>query len=133
MNGRIECFEDLIAWQKARMLTKRVYQLTRQGSLAAARGLVSQMQRSAVSTMANIAEGYERDGLGEFQRYLVIAKASCGELKSHCYVALDAGYFDESTFSLLTEQAEEVSRLIRGLRTSVQKRQAQSTTRPSAH
>jgi four helix bundle protein len=117
-------FEDIIAWQKARTLTKRIYQLTRQGVLAGDRGLTSQMQRAAVSTMANIAEGFERDGLGEFQRYLIIAKASCGELKSHCYAALDAGYFDESTFAQLAAQTEEVARLIRGLRASVIKRRA---------
>jgi four helix bundle protein len=125
VSGRIECFEDIIAWQKARALTKRVYQMTRQGGLSGDRGLASQMQRAAVSTMANIAEGYERDGLGEFQRYLIIAKASCGELKSHCYAALDAGYLDEATFTQLVNQIEEVARLIRALRASVKKRQAQ--------
>jgi four helix bundle protein len=132
MSGSIERFEDIIAWQKARALTKRVYQVTRQGTLAADRGLTSQMQRAAVSTMANIAEGYERDGLGEFHRYLIIAKASCGELKSHCYAALDAGYLDEETFAQLAAQSEEVARLIRALRASVRKRQAQQPSN-SAH
>jgi four helix bundle protein len=88
------------------------------------------MQRAAVSTMANIAEGFERDGLGEFQRYLIIAKASCGELKSHCYAALDAGYLDDAAFTQLTAHAEEVSRLIHGLRASIRKRQEQASSSP---
>lgn len=126
MSGRIERFEDIIAWQKARALTRCVYQVTRTGALARDFGLASQMQRAAVSTMANIAEGYERDGLGEFHRYLIIAKASCGELKSHCYAALDAGYLDESTFDQLAAQIAEVARLIQGLRASVRRRQTQA-------
>ncbi len=131
MSGRIERFEDLIAWQKARALTRCIYQLTRQGALARDHGLTAQTQRAAVSTMANIAEGFERDGLGEFQRYLIIAKASCGELKSHLYAALDAGYLDDHAFAQLAAQADEVARVIRGLRSSVAKRKVSQDAAPS--
>ena len=53
-------FEDLIAWQKARILTSQIYQTTRSERFRADFGLVSQIQRAAVSVMANIAEGSER-------------------------------------------------------------------------
>jgi four helix bundle protein len=117
--SKIERFEDLIAWQKARELTRVIYQVTRCGEFARDFGLARQMQRAAVSTMANIAEGFERGGRGEFHQYLSTAKASCAEVRSHLYVALDAGYLDRATFADLLAKAEEVARIVGGLRSSV--------------
>jgi four helix bundle protein len=53
-------FEDLVIWQKARKLTKAIYEVTKSGAFAKDFGLAGQIQRSAVSAMSNIAEGYER-------------------------------------------------------------------------
>lgn len=64
--SKIEKFEDLIAWQKARALTQTVYEATRQGAFAKDYGLNGQIQRAAVSVMSNIAEGFQRGGRGEF-------------------------------------------------------------------
>ena len=62
MNGekRVERFEDLIAWQKARLLTAEIYRVTSQGDFAF--GLRDQICRAAVSVMSNIAEGFEQTG-----------------------------------------------------------------------
>jgi four helix bundle protein len=117
--SRIERFEDLIAWQKARDLTRVIYQVTQQGAFARDLGLARQMQRAAVSVMANIAEGFERGGRGEFHQFLSTAKASCAEVRSHLYVALDVGYVDETMFSQLLAKAQEVARIVGGLRSSV--------------
>ncbi len=117
--NRIDRFEDLIAWQKARRLTQGIYEATRQGSFAGDFGLAGQIQRSAVSIMSNIAEGFERGGRGEFHQFLTVAKASCAEVRSHLYVALDIGYVNRMTFDGLLAQAEEVARIIGGLRSSV--------------
>ena len=76
MAERIERFEELIAWQKARSLTLEIYQVTRQGTFAKDFGLSGQIQRAAVSVMSNIAEGFERGGRGEFHQFLSIAKES---------------------------------------------------------
>ena len=119
--SKIKKFEDLIAWQKARELTKEIYTVTRQGDFAKDYGLSGQMQRAAVSIMSNIAEGFERGGRGEFQRFLSIAKASCAELRSQLYVALDIGYLDQNRFSQLLEKAEEVGRIVGGFRVSVER------------
>jgi four helix bundle protein len=119
--SKIKKFEDLIAWQKARELTREIYTITRQGDFAKDYGLAGQMQRAAVSIMSNIAEGFERGGRGEFQQFLSIAKASCAELRSQLYVALDIGYVDQNRFSKLLEQAEEVGRIVGGLRVSVER------------
>ncbi|MFZ0930230.1 MAG: four helix bundle protein [Syntrophobacteraceae bacterium] len=117
--AKVERFEDLIAWQKARGLTRAIYEVTRNGDFAKDYGLSGQIQRAAVSIMSNIAEGFERGGRGEFHQFLSIAKASCAEVRSHLYVALDAGYLDKVSFGLLIQQAEEVGRIVGGLRSSV--------------
>ncbi|WP_292862836.1 four helix bundle protein [Nostoc sp. LPT] len=97
--SKVERFEDLIAWQKARILTKDIYQVTQQGSFARDFGLSGQIQRAAVSIMSNIAEGFKRSYLGEFHQFLSIAKSSCAELRSQLYVALNVGYLDQVKFN----------------------------------
>ena len=122
MSERIEAFEDLIAWQKARDLTRAIYEATRQGAFAKDYGLSGQIQRAAVSIMSNIAEGFERGNPGEFHQFLSIAKASCAEVRSQLYVALDAKYLDEQTFQTLLVLAKETGKIIGGLRVSVERR-----------
>ena len=108
-------FEDLIAWQKARVLTREVYGVTRGEPFGRDFGLRDQIRRATVSIMANIAEGFERNRSAEVQRFLGIAQGSCAEVRSHLYVALDAGYLDETTFESLLSQAAEVGRITGGL------------------
>ena len=119
MLSKIDRFEDLIAWQKARELTRAIYQVTGHGTFASDFGLARQIQRAAVSIMANIAEGFERGGRGEFHQFLSTAKASCAEVRSHLYVAFDVGYLDQTTFRHLLASAEEVARIVGGLRSAV--------------
>ena len=118
MSG-VRRFEDLIAWQKARALTKAVYLATQQGAFAKDFGLAGQIQRAAVSIMSNIAEGFERGSNADLQRFLFVAKASCAEVRSQLYVALDIGYIGEDDFQRLQSQAQEVARLVGGLRASI--------------
>ena len=122
MSQVIGRFEDLIAWQKARELTREIYAITRQGAFAKDFGLSGQIQRACVSIMSNIAEGFERGGSGEFHHFVSIAKASCAEVRSQLYVALDVGYLNPELFTTLCTKAEELGRIIGGLRISIQKR-----------
>jgi len=117
--SKLERFEDLIAWQKARVLTRQIYAITRHAPFAKDYGLSNQIQRASVSIMANITEGFERGNRGEFHQFLSVAKASCAEVRSHLYVAVDAGYLAPDRFSELLALAEEVGRIIGGLRSSV--------------
>ena len=123
---RIDKFEQLIAWQKARNLAREIYTMTKGSSFARDFALAGQLQRSAVSVMANIAEGFERNRLAEFLQFLSVAKSSCGELRSHLYVALDVGYVTKSEFERLHNLAEEVGRVVGGLRLSVEKARKRS-------
>ncbi len=115
----IERFEDLIAWQKARTLTKAVYVATTQQAFAKDYGLCGQIQRASVSIMSNIAEGFEHGTNAEFLRFLVMARASCAEVRSQLYVAFDIGYIEAAEFKQLHDQSQEVARLIGGLKNSV--------------
>ena len=65
--------------------------------------------------MANIAEGYERGGDKEFLQFLAVAKGSCGEVRSHLYVASDQDYITPQDHKQVSDQAIEVSRLVSGL------------------
>ena len=72
-------FEEIEAWQKARELTKRIYQISARGSFSKDFGLRDQVRRASVSIMSNVAEGYERGGTKEFLQFLSIAKGSVGD------------------------------------------------------
>jgi four helix bundle protein len=108
-------FEDLEAWQKARELTRVVYEATSDGAWAKDYGLRDQIRRAAVSAMSNIAEGFERRGPIEFGRFLLMAKASAGEVRSQLYVALDLGYVDAARFDAVRSLAETTSGKVAGL------------------
>jgi four helix bundle protein len=106
-------FEDLAAWRTARQLTGHVYMLSSSGSLARDFGLRDQMQRAAVSTMSNIAEGFDSRTPILFREYLGRAKGSSGELRSQAYVALDVGYISERQLAELLELTDKCSRQIK--------------------
>ncbi|MBI4358121.1 MAG: four helix bundle protein [Candidatus Omnitrophica bacterium] len=108
-------FEDIEAWKKARVLTKKVYAVSKNGSFAKDFALRDQIRTAAISIMANIAEGFERGGSKEFIQFLSMAKASSAEVRSHLYVTLDQSYLDESTFRELYSLSNEINRIISGL------------------
>lgn len=120
--GEIREFEDLIAWQKARALCASVYRTTAEGTFARDFPLRDQIRRAAISVMSNIAEGFERGKPGEFHQFLCVAKASCAELRSQLYTALDVSHMNGSDFESLMQQAREVARIVGGLRLSVERR-----------
>lgn len=118
---KVERFEDLIAWQKARILTKAIYDASQKGTFAKDFARTGQIHRAAISIMSNIAEGFERGHRGEFHQFLVIAKSSCAEVRSQLYIALDAGHLSQAEFSQLMTQAQELARILGGLRAAIYK------------
>ena len=123
---KIEKFEDIKAWQEARELVRLVYKaIETNKKFERDYRLVNQLQGSAVSTMANVAEGFSRKSNKEFIQYLFISKSSAAEVQSHLYVALDQGYITEKVFEKIYKQAETVSKMdsgfIKYLRTQLNK------------
>ncbi len=108
----IRRYEDLKCWMAARELTQTVYRMTRAGGLASDFGLRNQMQRAAVSIMANIAEGFGRRADKEFTQFLYIAMGSSCEVQSHLYVALDEKYITRNQFDDAYEKVDKAGRMI---------------------
>lgn len=110
---KIVRFEDIKAWQEARELVKLVNNaITANKDFIKDFRLANQIQASAVSTMANIAEGFSRQSRKEFIQFLYISKGSAAEIQSHLYVALDLNYIGLDQFEEIYDKAEKVSRMI---------------------
>jgi four helix bundle protein len=88
----IQKFEELEMWQKARILSQKIYPLTFTEPIASDFRLKDQMRGSCGSIMDNIAEGFDRGSKLEFINSLTISKGETGELKSQLYRALDNKY-----------------------------------------
>lgn len=110
----IKRFEDLEVWQLSRALVKEVYEITQKVEFQKDFGLKDQVRRYTVSIMANISEGFERKTQKEFINFLFIAKGSCGELRSHFYIAFDLGYINKETFDNLQNQTITISKSLSG-------------------
>jgi len=112
---KIERFEDIKAWQEARVLVRMIYSAVGSGQyFGADRRFREQIQAAAVSIMSNIGEGFSRRTTKEFIQFLFIAKGSVAEVQSQLCVALDQGYINEEKFNELYSKSDEVARLISG-------------------
>ena len=105
-------FEDIQAWQKARILAKEIYMATAVGEFAKDFDLRNQIRRSSVSIIANIAEGQGRRTDKEFANFLNMSLGSVAESKSHIYLALDLGYIVQAQFDDLYEKLDELGRML---------------------
>ena len=121
----IKSFEELIIWQEARKFANDIYKLTKKYPQEEMYGLISQMRRSAVSIMSNIAEGFDRRTTREFISFLVIARASISEVQNNLYISLDLNYINNEDFKIYYDYARKIAKLINGLITYL-KSQTQS-------
>lgn len=118
----ISRFEDIKAWQEARVLVKMVYELTKTGSLSKDFGLRDQIQRASVSAMTNIAEGFDCDSNVEFARFLGYSRRSAVEVQSLLYAILDVGYISEEIFQSHYDQANKVKAMVSAFKTALRKK-----------
>jgi len=107
---KIETFEDMEVWQRARELVRDIYSVSNQGHFAQDWTLRDQIRRATISIMSNVAEGFERSGNREFIRFLYSSKASAAEARSQLYIAFDLDYLDEATFQALKGKLSSISR-----------------------
>src|SRR6266403_6000571 len=105
-------FEDLESWQQARQLTRDIYALTREATILKDFGLCGQIQRAGVSTMSNVAEGFERQHLQEKLQFYNIAHGSNGEVRSLTYVIEDNYPPFSAEAIALREKSVETGRLL---------------------
>ncbi|MDO8482626.1 MAG: four helix bundle protein [bacterium] len=109
---KIEKFEDILSWQKSKVLAVLIYKIL---SGNKDYGFRDQMQRAAVSVSNNISEGYERRSNKEFKQFLYIAKGSCGEVRSMAYIGVELGYIEKDGFQIIYSSSLEISKLLSGL------------------
>ncbi len=112
-------FEEINAWQNARVLVKDVYALTRCGDFCKDYGLKDQIQRAAVSICSNIAEGFERRGNKELINFLWIAKGSAAEVCSQLYNARDLGYITDEQFKTMYDSSKQIGGMLFNLISSL--------------
>ncbi len=125
--AKIEKFEDIIAWQKALELCDLIYAKTNKELFSKDFGLKDQIRRASVSVVSNIAEGFERESNNQFIYFLLIAKASAGELRSQIYIAKNQNYITKEEFEELNNKVIEVGKTIGGFVSylKMQRKQAQ--------
>ena len=112
-------FEEINAWQNARVLVKDVYALTRCGDFCKDYGLKNQIQRAAVSICSNIAEEFERRGNKELINFLWIAKGSAAEVCSQLYNARDLGYITDEQFKTMYDSSKQIGGMLFNLISSL--------------
>src|SRR5438045_814141 len=112
MENRIQSFKDLIVWQEGHKLVLMIYRATKSFPKTEAYGLVSQMQRSAVSVTSNIAEGFCRESFKEKNQFFSISRGSLTELENQLLVAKDIDYIGQDSFDAINNQLISVHRLL---------------------
>jgi len=113
--GKIEKFEDILAWQKARVITNEIYTICTNDGFKRDFTLKDQILKASLSIMLNIAEGFGRRSNKEFIQFLIIAHGSVSEVQSALYIALDRKYITDNVFKELYNNCGEISKMLMGL------------------
>jgi four helix bundle protein len=112
---KIQRFEELQSWQKARVLVNLIYDLTERPKFAKDFRLCGQIQDAAGSVMHNIAEGFDSGTNPEFIRFLKMSRRSASEVQSELYLALDRKYISQEELVRAYDLATETKKLINGM------------------
>lgn len=113
--GKIEKFEDIEAWQKARFLVKEIYLISEDDKFKKDFSLKEQLRKSVISVVSNIAEGFARRTNKEFVQFLYVSHGSLAEIEAQLYISLDLNYIDFEKFNFLYNLCCEISKMIMGL------------------
>jgi four helix bundle protein len=119
---QIRSYRDLIAWQKAMALARRVYGATKLFPKDELYGLCQQLRKGAVSVPSNIAEGYGRGSRRDYVSFLRTARASLYEVETQVLLAEELGYLTNKQADSLLADADECSRVLNGLINSLRER-----------
>ena len=112
--------EEIEVWKRGCRLAIDFYRVAEKEPLAKNWGLRDQIQRAAISISSNIAEGYERDSSAEFRRFLLIAKGSCGELRTQLYIIKALGLVSDEDVKPLIKECIEISSMLKSLSIKIQ-------------
>lgn len=113
--SNIKTFRDLLVWQKSMRFVTEIYEITKQFPREENFGLTSQIRRSTVSVPSNIAEGFGRQGLGDYIRFLNIAIVSLFEMQTQLEISYNLEYTSKEKFEILYENSREIERMLSSL------------------
>jgi four helix bundle protein len=127
----VDRFEDLDVWKRARELANMIYDFSEAGAFARDYGLREQMRRAAISTLSNIAEGFESRTQALFIEFLGRTKGFAGELRAQLYIAIDQTYITQDQFDMSSKLVEtcskQITRFIQYLETKPNARRIRET------
>jgi four helix bundle protein len=114
-DGKIKSYRDLRVWQESMALVEAVYKLTLVLPASERFGLVSQMNRAAVSIPANMAEGHGSMHRGVYLNHLSISRGSLTELETYFELVVRLGMLKQELASEAQAQCDTVGRLLGAL------------------
>jgi four helix bundle protein len=118
----IQCYRDLEVWKLGIDLVESVYLLGKKLPKTENFGLVSQIQRAAVSVPANIAEGHSRRSSREFMQFISIALGSLAELETHFYIINRLKYLETNETDTVFAKTDQLGRMLRGLQAKLKEK-----------
>lgn len=112
-------FTELKVWQRSRLLAARIYEATKQLPVEERYGLSAQLRRASISVLANIAEGSKRRHPKDYAHFLNVAEGSVAEVECLVFLCEDFHIITRATTSGILCEADEVARMLTGLRRRV--------------
>jgi len=119
---KINSYRNLIVWQKSVALVTDIYTLTKSFPQEEKFGIVSQLNRASVSIPSNIAEGWGRESSKNYLQFLRISRGSLMETETLLEISKNLNYINESEFKAISDNIEEVSKILQGLIKSIQQK-----------
>ncbi|MDP3420790.1 MAG: four helix bundle protein [Thiobacillus sp.] len=129
---KVNSYRDLLTWQMAMQLTENVYRITATFPAKETYALANQLQRAAVSIPSNIAEGHARSSTKDYLRFISIAMGSLAELETQLELSARLDYIDQPKLGELLTIADELGRMLQGLRKSLQSKLAPTSLAPKS-
>lgn len=115
MEAKIKSYKDLIVWQKSVELVTHIYKLTYSFPTEEKYGLVSQLQRAAISIPTNIAEGWGRESAKNYLQFLRISRGSLMEIETLLIISQNLGFITEEYYKTAQQKTNEVGKILNGL------------------
>jgi four helix bundle protein len=112
-------FEKLEVWKKAVVFAGAIYRVSKPFPTDERFGLTNQIRRAANSVSSNIAEGSARPP-ADFSRFIGYATGSVFEVITQAAIARNEGFLGPTDYEQLYRDAEEISRMLSGLRNSLE-------------
>lgn len=122
MSEKIKSYKDLIVWQKAILLVTNIYAISKTFPDSERFGLSNQLNRAVVSIASNIAEGWGRETNKNNLQFLRMSRGSLMEVETLILISKNLNYIDDEKFKRISNEIEEVGKILQGLIKSVQQK-----------